>query len=251
MTQWWESLSFIQQIFACVAIPATLILILQTLLLLFGLTGHGDTGEHDHDCDHDCGHDFSHDSGHDCGYDFSHDSGHEIDSCDTDDDFDVHDFEAHDDVNTDHESFIHGHHHNDSGLRIFTVRSIIAFFSIFGWMGIVLTDWKVNAVLTVIVSSSAGFASMAVMAFFFKFAMTLQSSGNINQQNALGKTATVYIPIPPNRTGKGKINAIVQNRFTEMDAVTDSDSYIRTGTEVVCVSVSNQNIICVTPINGN
>ncbi len=41
MTKWWESLTGLQQIFAYIGIPATLVLIVQTALLFFGI-GDGD-----------------------------------------------------------------------------------------------------------------------------------------------------------------------------------------------------------------
>ncbi len=88
---------------------------------------------------------------------------------------------------------------------------------------------------------------MVLMAVFFKAALKLQSSGNLDMRNALGKTATVYIPIPANRSGKGKVTLIVQERFVEMEAVTDFDKPLKTGTEVVGISISNQNVICVVP----
>ncbi len=43
MLNWWNELLLIQQIFALIAIPSTLILILQTVLLLFGIGGDSDT----------------------------------------------------------------------------------------------------------------------------------------------------------------------------------------------------------------
>ena len=36
MSAWWESLTWLERLFAYVAFPATLLLILQTLMLLFG-----------------------------------------------------------------------------------------------------------------------------------------------------------------------------------------------------------------------
>ena len=58
MLSWWASLTAAEQIFAYVAIPATMILLLQTLLMLFGLGDHDsdtDGGGPDHDMisDHD------------------------------------------------------------------------------------------------------------------------------------------------------------------------------------------------------
>jgi len=213
MELWWGSLTLIQQILALAAVPATIIMLLQTLLLLFGLGHHGGADSHDSFDAHAGDQDFSLDH---------HYSG--------------------------------GHTHNehsephDGGLRIFTVRAFVAFFSIFGWLGIVLIDNGMNATPAIFISLLAGFAVMVGMAWFFKSAMRLQSAGNIDIRNSLGKTATVYIPIPPKRTGKGKVTVMVQGRFTEVDAVTDSDTVLRTGMEVVGVSMSNQNVLCVAPI---
>jgi hypothetical protein len=94
----------------------------------------------------------------------------------------------------------------------------------------------------------AGLAAMLGMAYFFKYALKLQSAGNIDLRNCLGKNATVYIPIPPNRAGKGKVNLTVQGRFTEADAVTDNGAALKTGAEVVVVSLSTQNVLCVAPL---
>ncbi len=52
MINWWNSLELTQQIFACIAIPSTLILLIQTILLLIGLGG-GSDGDADTDLDGD------------------------------------------------------------------------------------------------------------------------------------------------------------------------------------------------------
>lgn len=55
MLNWWISLELIQQIFALIAIPSTLILLIQTVLLLIGMGGGGeaDSGALDADGDID------------------------------------------------------------------------------------------------------------------------------------------------------------------------------------------------------
>lgn len=50
MFDWWNSLSVLQQVFACIGIPAALILIVQTVLLMFGI-GDGDGADADVDPD--------------------------------------------------------------------------------------------------------------------------------------------------------------------------------------------------------
>jgi len=206
MSAWWESLTNIQQILAFAAIPATIILLLQTMLLLFGM---GSSGEAD---------------------------GGAFDVNDGDFDTELHDSGS--------------YMHHDSGLQLFTVRAFVTFFSIFGWLGIVLIDNNMNNALAITIAFIAGLAATIGTAYFFKFAMRLQSAGNIDIRNSKGKTATVYIPIPPKRAGKGKVTVIVQGRFTEADAVTDSDIALKTGTEVVITSISNHNVLCVTPANS-
>ena len=52
MFAWWDSLTGLQQGFAIVAIPATLVLVVQTVLLFFGI---GDGGDADIDTDVDVG----------------------------------------------------------------------------------------------------------------------------------------------------------------------------------------------------
>lgn len=52
MFAWWDSLTALQQGFAIVGIPATLVLIVQTVLLMFGI-GDGDGGDTDVDVDVD------------------------------------------------------------------------------------------------------------------------------------------------------------------------------------------------------
>ena len=50
MAAWWNSLTGLQQIFVCIGIPATLVLVVQTILLLFGI---GDGSDADMDIDPD------------------------------------------------------------------------------------------------------------------------------------------------------------------------------------------------------
>ena len=87
-TTWWAGLTLLQQSFAAVAIPATVLLLLQTVLLLFGLGGHdADHGECDHDFDHDLDHDLDHDFDHDFDHDPDLDHGADGAVCTADHDF--------------------------------------------------------------------------------------------------------------------------------------------------------------------
>ena len=42
MTEWWESLSTLVQVLYCIAVPSTLLLLLQTILSISGFGGDSD-----------------------------------------------------------------------------------------------------------------------------------------------------------------------------------------------------------------
>ncbi len=223
MFQWWDSLSTVSQILACMAIPATLILVIQTVLMLIGL-GSGDDADIDADADIDV------DTEVDVGTDLDADG----------DISDVGDGVFGDDIpdgDIDPSGF--------DGLRIFSVRGIIAFFVVFGWMGIALDSANVSTYITLPVSIAAGFGMMVLIAFLFKAIMKLESNGNIDIRNALGVSGTVYLKIPANRNGHGKVNVMIQGTYCEKDAVTDSAEPLPTGSEIVVTGFSGQNTLVV------
>ncbi|MCI9450201.1 MAG: hypothetical protein HFE30_08120 [Clostridiales bacterium] len=259
---WWNSLSTLGQIFATCAIPATVLLFLQTILLIFGLGGHGaDHGEADHDTAHDL---FSHDAGHmdaDASHDFGsphlpsgggaydiHDMPHDV----------LHDMphsdSLHDTVRAEHvhdteaENSSHDGAHHISGVRIFTLRGIIAMFSVGGWIGVAMCDLGLKGGMCVAGALTGGACALLIAAYIIKLSLSLQESGNLNTKNAVAHTATVYIPIPPSRSGTGKVTMKLQERFVELDAMTDHTERLATGETVQVVSVNDKNEVIVRPI---
>ncbi len=215
MAAWWESLGAIGRIFAFIAIPSTLILIVQTILLFFGIGASHDA-----------------DGGFDGGYD-------SVDVSDIDDPS-ADGIDAGDDSDSSD-----GH---DGGAALFSLRGIIAMLCIGGWSGVVLTGAGINTTLSVILSIVFGAAALVGMFYLMKAAMTLQSCGNIDLGNAIGKTGRVYIPIPPNGTGRGKISITVQETLIEVDAITTADRKLATGETVRVVSTDETGLLVVEPL---
>lgn len=201
--EWWQSLGLASQIFYCVAIPATLVLVVQTIMMFIGFGNDGDAGDSD------------------------------VSEADVPDDMpdgvfgedsvsDVPDISGLD------------------GLRIFTVRGIIAFFVVFGWVGVAMLEVPVSLAITIPVASVAGFAMMVTLAFLFKWVMKLRSNGNADNRNAIGTSGKVYLTVPAARSGSGKVQVMLQGSLVERDAVTDETEEIPTGTEIVVIGVSGQ-----------
>ena len=236
---WWEALGLLGQIMACAAIPMTLIMILQMILLLAG-GGSGDSADSDFDSDFDT--DFDADFDTDLDADFDVDSGGGFDASNLDYSGTEHNINYCNDPTHDHFGG-HGSH-----LKLFTIRGIVAFFAIGGWAGLAAMAGDVPEFWAVQIAIVAGAAAMLFAAYSIKFIVKMQSDGTIRQQNALGSMATVYMTIPPSRKNTGKINLVVQDRFVELDAVTDSEEALKANTEVKVVGLTDDSILIVTPV---
>ncbi len=226
MIEWWESLTLLQQIFTCMAVPATLILIIQSILLLFGIGfggSDGDAGDISSDFDSDIDTDIS---------------MADIGDIDGSTQFDVN-------AASDFDPDTSGGDINDtSGLSLFTIRGIVAFFSVGGWTGLVLSKYT-SSYIAIPIAFIAGTGALVGIALLFKYAMRFQDKGNIDIKNAIGKVGSVYLTIPANKTGKGKINVMVQERFVELDAVTDNNQPILTGSIIEVAGIIDQQTVLV------
>jgi hypothetical protein len=210
---WWENLALFGQILACMAVPATVVMVIQTVLLIFGgAFSHGDGLDLDAD-----------------GADFDADGDVDLDGDVPDGNFD-----------SDHDIA-----HGADGLRMFTVRGVIAFFAIGGWVGLAVWAATRNPAVSALCACISGGAALVLSAYIIKWSLKLQESGNISARNAIGAIATVYIPIPAQRAGPGHVTLTLQERFVEMEAVTDSAEPLKTGRQVQVVGVVGENRLIV------
>ena len=81
------------------------------------------------------------------------------------------------------------------------------------------------------------------MAFLMKWILSLQSAGNLNYKDAVGKIGEVYLTVPAAGKGKGKINILLNERFVELSAVTKSDEPIPTGSKIKVLDVEGDDIV--------
>lgn len=203
---WWNSLSTVSQIFYCMAIPATLVLLIQTAMMFIGMEGESE-GFGDDPLPDDLPETDLPDAGDGIAEDMDPDA------------FD--------------------------GLRVFTFRGMIAFFVVFGWVGIAMESADAPLYVTLPVAFVSGGVMMVLLAFLLRAVMRLRSDGNTDNRNAIGTAAKVQLTIPPARTGEGKVHLMLQGAYVERNAVTDDDEAIPTGSEVVVVGVSGQTDLVV------
>lgn len=131
------------------------------------------------------------------------------------------------------------------GLRILTVRSIIAFLAVGSWLTFAL--FYPIEFWAILPGVAAGIAAAFCIALFMKAMDKLQGNGNLDVENTVGKTAEVYLTVPAARGGAGKVNVYVQERYAEMDAVTDCDRALKTGERVTITGTMGEGTVVVAP----
>lgn len=231
MTEWWESLSTLSRVLYCIAVPSTLILLLQTI---FSVAGIGDDGDIN----------LSDTGGIDMGGDVDLDVGADIDfDVDTDVDIGV-DTDIDGDVcphgDTDSVTHVHG---SFATLRLFTLQGIVAFLAVFGWVSIAAVSGGIPGVGAIVLGFVAGFFAMYGVAKLVQISGKLAENGTVDFRNAIGETAAVYIPIPPNGEGEGKVTLTLQGRFMECSAVSNEKELLKTGTIVRVTDLNGETLV--------
>ena len=229
---WWNEMTGLQLAFAYFALPATIFMVLQFFMSLFGFIGEGDAEGIDGADDFVDG---------DVDMDF--DDGVPVDIPDGQPQ-DVYEDHL---VETGHEDADNAGQSTDS-LKLFTLRGIIGFFAIGGWTGVVALDWGIPVPGAVLLALLMGWMALYFVAWSLRAVLRMQQSGNIVLHNAIGLQGEVYIPIPPVKSGIGKVNIVIQDRFTEVNAVTDAERTIRTGEKITVIGVESEGVLLVTPM---
>lgn len=129
--------------------------------------------------------------------------------------------------------------------QFLSVKSIIGFFVMFGWSGLGLLSAGVASWLVIILSVICGLLMMLAMASLFYFMSKLTESGTLNMKSAIGKLGEVYLTIPANRRGMGKVQLTVQGSIQTLDAITDDPEAITTSSLIEVLDVIDQQILLV------
>ena len=77
----------------------------------------------------------------------------------------------------------------------------------------------------------------------------LSQDGTQRIEGTIGETGTVYVPIPGNGSGVGKVHVRLQDRMVEYAAMTDSAEQIPTSARVEVVAIIGEDTLNVRPVH--
>lgn len=214
MVAWWEALEPLLKVLYCITIPASLLLLIQTVQILFGF---GSGGE---------------------GFNPSDTSGLDADFGD------IGDISGDVSGDTPSSDMAHQSAIADFGdLRLFTLQGFVAFFTVFGWTAISFLRSGTGTAVSLGIGAVLGGIAMYLIAKVLLLSKKMVSIGNINMKNALGQMGKVYIPISAKGQSMGKITITVQEKFMECDALTEEEEDLKAGQMVRVIDVRGDVLV--------
>jgi hypothetical protein len=127
--------------------------------------------------------------------------------------------------------------------EVLSLRTLSAALTFFGLTGKMMRAYDYSAISSLMWATLAGVAALYLVYWLFQQIFRLQHAGNENVRNAIGLPATVYVPIPAQRKGAGKVTFRLQNRLVEYQAVTEDATKLPTGQDVVIVGIISSDTV--------
>ena len=127
--------------------------------------------------------------------------------------------------------------------NVISVRSLIAALTFFGVGGRIGDAAGLSAYPVLLFAMIIGAVAMFFVAWCMHLLINLRTEGTVHIGQAMGEAASVYVPIPPNEEGYGKIFVTLGNQTREYRAVSGEPEELSTGVSVVVVDVIDQETV--------
>ena len=134
-------------------------------------------------------------------------------------------------------------HAGDMPFHIFSFRNLINFLLGFSWTGISLNNAIPNRIVLSLISVVVGLLFIFLFFLIIKQLMKLSENNSFKMEDTLGKTADVYLTIPPAGHGKGKVIVSVKGAVHELYAITNGNEKIDTGFVVKIKQIEHDLVI--------
>ena len=155
-------------------------------------------------------------------------------------------FEDHGDGHGHHD---HSHDATHDALDILSLRTLSAGITAFGLAGGLLTSLHLPWLITLPAAAAIGFGVMVVVAMIIRQMGRFESDGSLVMEGVIGETGTVYLAIPGDKSGRGKITTVLQSQLVELEAETEGVA-LATGVKVLITDL-NGSVANVVALDSN
>ena len=143
-----------------------------------------------------------------------------------------------------------GSFEGDPSMNLYTFRNLVNFLLGMSWTAILLNNQIASKALLMLIAFAVGALLVTAVMYMFRWLSKMQQSGNINvYKSAVGCYGKVYLTIPAERKGSGKVQININESVREYDALTDSETDLKTGTAIKVVEVIDASTLLVEEMN--
>jgi hypothetical protein len=137
----------------------------------------------------------------------------------------------------------HSHHGSNWFFGIITFRTVVAALAFFGLAGLAAQSANLEpAWLPLPIALFVGWSAMYGVHWMMQAMHRLRSEGTARIEYSVGRPGSVYLRIPGQRSGAGKVTLTLQNRTMEYEAMTSGDM-IPTGARIVVTNVLGPDML--------
>jgi len=139
----------------------------------------------------------------------------------------------------------------DPSMNLYTFRNLVNFLLGMSWTAILMKDLIASKALLMVIAFLVGALLVFGVMMIFKGLSKMQQSGNIDvYKSAVGCSGKVYLTVPAERKGTGKVQININGSVREYDALTDSEDDLKTGSSIKVTEVLDTNTLLVEEINS-
>ncbi len=131
---------------------------------------------------------------------------------------------------------------------VISFRTVVAALTFFGLVGLACQAAELGSALSAVLALVAGYSAMWGVHWMMQQLYRLRHDGSQRIERSVGRSATVYIPIPPEQSGSGKVQLQMQSRIVEYPAMTSDSERLPTGARVMVVDFISPNTLLVARI---
>ncbi|HBT76241.1 MAG TPA: hypothetical protein DEB39_04785 [Planctomycetaceae bacterium] len=135
------------------------------------------------------------------------------------------------------------HHHTAIQLfKILSFRTLIAGMTFFGLGGMIGISGGLGPILSSGIACLLGIVAVFGVYYLYKSLSYFQSEGNLSKKTLQWATGEVYLRIPGNGDGRGKVQVLHQNRTMEYEATTPGPELLA-GTPIIVTKVVSDRVV--------
>src|SRR5687768_148860 len=149
--------------------------------------------------------------------------------------------ETHDGLSADFDGDLQG---GEAPFQLFTFRNLINFLLGFSWTGISFYGTIDSKGIVIALSFIVGAAFVAAFFVIMNQIQKLAEDNSFKLDSAINQVGSVYLTIPEEKSGKGKVQVSVKGAFHELDAITENDK-IESSAMVRIVRIESNNLVVV------